>query len=209
MRFRTLERSLHAGRHHDVALPVRVRGSSASLPQRAVHLPLQTIKKYKGKHRKAKSATREEFVDQLCAIILSNQAKLPLGHTADEAIYMYDGPRFHQLTAEDVDEVCMRTGVQPRQLQHPPRYSGDMMQCVEHVHGTICDAWWNERAWNACKPDAPPFDSSREVDFAALERIFKCRITPESVAANVVKLKKLLRAMKKRGTGEFEDKHLC
>jgi hypothetical protein len=209
LRFRTLRGLPHAARHHDVVAPVRVPGSSASLPHRAVHLALQTLKRDRqGRRMKAKSSTREEFVDQLSSIILTTQARLPPGYAADEIIYMFDGPRFHQLHPEDTDEVCAHTGVDARQLQSPPRYSPDMMQCVEHVHGIICDAWWTERIWNACKPDAPPPDMTREVDFAALERIFKSKITPESVAANVAKLKRLLLAIKKRGTGGYEEKKL-
>ena len=122
-----------------------------------------------------------------------------------ECIFMYDNPRVHNLNA--VDKSALRRSrnfpeglVDPDyQLQSPPTYSGDFMQCIEHVHGIICDAWWKQRFRGECG-DVHAGWEQHEYDLVG---VFERLISPESVGKNVDKLVELLQYVVEQGTGDF------
>jgi hypothetical protein len=61
---------------------------------------------------------------------------------------MYDCPGVHQLSEKErqalVDSPACNLETQ-EQLCTPSRFSGAFMQCIEHAHAIVCDAWWRLR----------------------------------------------------------------
>lgn len=115
-----------------------------------------------------------------------------------ECIFMYDNPSFHNLD-EGQKAHLLRPGVlldSLDQLQQPPCYSGDLMQCIEHVHALICSEWWKDRFRNG----EPLTNEEREAD---LSTIFYKRVGPDSVKANVRKLMRLIDYIIQTGTGDY------
>lgn len=115
-----------------------------------------------------------------------------------ECIFMYDNPSIHNLD-EGQKAQLLRPGVlldSLDQLQNPPKYSGDMMQCIEHVHAWICSEWWKDRFRNG----DPLTNEDRE---AALGSIFYKLVTSESVTKNIDKLMRLLQHIDEVGTGDY------
>ena len=111
---------------------------------------------------------------------------------------MYDNPSIHNLD-EGQKAQLLRPGVlldSLDQLQNPPKYSGDMMQCIEHVHAWICSEWWKDRFRNG----DPLTNEDRE---AALGSIFYKLVTSESVTKNIDKLMRLLQHIDEVGTGDY------
>ena len=115
-----------------------------------------------------------------------------------ECIFMYDNPNFHNLD-EGQKAQLYQPGVlldSLDQLQNPPPYSGDMMQCIEHVHSWICGEWWKDRFRYGC----PVTNEERE---AALGTIFYTLVSADSVKKNVLKLIKLLEHIVHEKTGGY------
>lgn len=111
---------------------------------------------------------------------------------------MYDNPNFHNLD-EGQKAHLLKPGVlldSLDQLQQPPPYSGDFMQCIEHVHGWICSEWWKERF----RSGTPETNEERE---AELSNLFYTLVGPDSVRKNVLKLLRLLDHVVQQGTGDY------
>jgi len=152
------------------------------------------------KGKTAKSTTQQEWFDVLSAIIhAAHEAwvcKFPR-RPFKECPFVYDNPSFHQLSEVDKLRLLHQTPLEDLcQLQQPARYSGDMMQCIEHVHAIICQAWYKERLTQGTQTDHVERGKT-------LQRIFRSHITSESVTKNVVRLRKLLQHLVNTGTGEY------
>jgi hypothetical protein len=61
--------------------------------------------------------------------------------------FMADNTHVHNLTDEEIARITGPTGplVSADQIRRAPRYSGDIMQCIEHVHAILASQWWRER----------------------------------------------------------------
>ena len=121
----------------------------------------------------------------------------------EECIFMYDNPSFHNLNEAQKTHL-----VQPGvlldsldQLQNPPTYSGDMMQCIEHVHSWICSEWWKDRFCNGEQLTV----EDRE---ASLSTIFYDQVSAKSVRKNVHKLVRLLDHIVAQGDGGYAPQNL-
>lgn len=141
--------------------------------------------------------TQQEWIGELIDIIDTTYDLCPDKSKFGEITFMYDNPSFHRLTEDEKLDILQETMLESvDQLQNPPRYSGDFMQCIEHVHGYICGAWANERLADGHKKTWQEHE-------ADLRRIFNEKVTAENVTANVHKLVKLLERIKKDGTGGY------
>lgn len=115
-----------------------------------------------------------------------------------ECKFMYDNPGFHNLDAEQKG-CLLEPGVlldDLEQLQRPSPYSGDFMQCIEHVHGWICAEWYKQ-----CFRDGiPQTNEQREAD---LQYLFYSKVTPATVRATVERLWRLLEVIVQENTGGY------
>lgn len=120
-----------------------------------------------------------------------------------ECIFMFDNPSFHKLDeGQKAFLLCPGTLLDSLdQLQQPPRYSGDMMQCIEHVHSWICSAWFQQRF----REGEPTNNADRE---AQLSTLFYELVTAESVRKNVDKLMRLLSYMVEKNDGGYAPPRL-
>ena len=120
-----------------------------------------------------------------------------------ECIFMYDNPGFHNLDVGQKAHLLKPGKLLDSldQLQQPPRYSGDMMQCIEHVHSWICSAWFKQRF----REGEPTNNADRE---AQLSSLFYELVTPESVRKNVDKLVRLLNYMVEKNDGGYAPPRL-
>ena len=115
-----------------------------------------------------------------------------------QCIFMYDNPSIHNLDVGQKAQL-LRPGLlldSLDQLQQPPKYSGDMMQCIEHIHSWICSEWWRVRF----REGEPLSNEDRE---AGLSNIFYEQVSPDSVRKNVQKLVRLLEHIVEQGTGGY------
>lgn len=154
-----------------------------------------------GKHRvDAASETKEEFADRLQRIWdkLHDPA---YGWDFDKwgpPILCYDNPSFHKLSPELLQACNIGTS----SVMRPPRYSGDFMQCIEHVHGYVCQAFQRKMYVHGL----------REYDFEKhselLEDTFFATVTPKAVAANCEKLQVLVKHVLDTKTGDYAPPRL-
>lgn len=144
----------------------------------------------------AKSVTKEEFVDHLRATAKQVNDNWPWRERGPP-IFMFDGPSFHKLTEEHITDLIKGGLIKYRwQLMTAPRYSGDFMQCVEHGHAIISQAWFKQRIIEG----GPETWQEREEQLLA---IALQTLTAESVAKNVARLPALLQHIKSVGTGGY------
>lgn len=147
--------------------------------------------------------TQQEWIGELCQVIDAAYEQCPDKSKFGEITFMYDNPSFHRLTDEEKLDIYHDTMLESvDQLQNPPRYSGDFMQCIEHVHGYICGAWSNTRLIDGDK-------KTWEEREAELLRIFNEMVTAENVTANVHKLLELLEWIVEDGTGGYPPSRLA
>lgn len=148
----------------------------------------------------AKSVTKQEFTMQLRACMKHvNDNWPPLKGCP---IFMYDGPNFHKLDPDTIEDMIHGGLVRDvDQLQQPPRYSGDFMQCVEHGHAIIEDAWFKKRLVEG-GPDTWQERGEQLLDIALQT------LTADSIKRNVAKLHTLLVYIKGYGTGDYPPCHL-
>ena len=141
--------------------------------------------------------TCEEWWFELCAIICATYDRWPDKSTFKDVIFMYDNPSFHNLTDEEKEDLVACTPLDNiGQLQHPPRYSGDFMQCIEHVHSIICNEWWSTRL----KYKSAKQWEAREGE---LQSIFMKTVTAQTVTDNLTKLLHLCEYVAAVGTGDY------
>lgn len=115
---------------------------------------------------------------------------------------MCDNTHVHNLLPEELEALCGPCGPleSEQQIVRAPRYSGDIMQCIEHVHAIICSAWWQDRFDDGeCLPEL------REQELSA---VFYDLITPKQQARNVAKLRLLLKYIVEKNTGDYADPRL-
>lgn len=166
-------------------------GRRPPLPERAICLQTKVKKQW------AKSMTQNEWYDELVNIIRATYAGWPDPKKFGHPIFMYDNPSFHKLSQRDKEALRLDTPMQSLdQLQQPPPYSGDFMQCIEHVHANICNAWYKQRLQRGA---AATLQGHRE----ELEYIFQTKVTAQSVSDNVDKLMMLLAHVAVTGTGDY------
>lgn len=192
---------------HNVVLdelnPIRVLGLRASLEE-AAFLQVKPHPKAKPgtKPRAAKSVTTEEFKFLLHDIIWATKKAWPADIPFEKAIFMYDNPTFHRLSEVQKQWLLQKTPlVSAHQLKNPPCYSGDFMQCIEHVHAIICRRWWVERLGR-------DGEGTWEIWEAELQAIFNDTISAEGVSNNVLKLCQLLAHVSEKGTGDYAPSNL-
>lgn len=115
-----------------------------------------------------------------------------------ECIFMYDNPSFHNISEEDKQWLLETPGLLERidQLQRPPPYSGDFMQCIEHVHAVICDRWWYHRFRNGTPSSVAEQENQ-------LYQIFWDVINPKGVTANCDKVWDLINYVVEQDTGDY------
>jgi hypothetical protein len=108
-------------------------------------------------------------------------------------IMMYDCPYFHDLKSWQLQALHLGKG----NVERPPRYSGDFMQCIEHVHAYVCAAFDRD----SFEAGNPVFDM--EADFARMKACFEAKVTPEGVTRNCRKVMRLVRYIVQQGTGGY------
>ena len=198
---------LHGSRSafcHDVAvnqhcLDVVSRLAATSL-NRAILQKKRAGKK--GVRKLAKGETLEEFVDMLEKIIEAAWKKWDNPETFHLVIFMCDNPSIHQLGDEHYEQLLLAGRLKSRdQIQFAPRYSGDFMQCIEHVHGVICRKWWWLRMANGTSQGWEQWE-------AELKEIFFKTVNAEGVSKNCAKVQKLVQWVKNNGTGGYAPPNL-
>ena len=155
----------------------------------------------KGEERKeAKGLTQEEFVDELARIIKRTWELWGDDDTFINVTFMMDNPSVHQLSKTDIKRLKLEGHLKSKkQLRYAPRYSGDFMQCIEHVHAIICQRWWMRRMrMGGCE-----LKGGWEVWEGELRAVFFEMISAKGVQANVEKLKKLLAYIAREETGDY------
>ena len=179
---------------------VRVLGLWAALTDCAV---LQVKKHLKGKLPKlAKGLTTEEFTDMLLDIIkLAHASWCKFQKAADwhKVIFMYDNDGRHNVDKEYIVEHSEL--VHTKQLQRAPRYSGDFMQCIEHVHGIICRKWWHERVVQKERGEWLDWE-------LALMDIFWDVVDCEGIKENCHKVMDLVAYLVEHNTGDYAPPQL-
>jgi hypothetical protein len=116
-----------------------------------------------------------------------------------ESIFCYDNPSFHNLTKEEA-EYLVRPGElldSADQRMNLAPYSGNLMQCIEHVLAIICNQWMQDRFREGDSMDVQLYE-------AELSGIFYKKISAEGVSSNVEKLWLLLYHLQQDGTGGYE-----
>lgn len=111
---------------------------------------------------------------------------------------MYDNPNFHNLS-KDGAEAMAKYGYGEDNRANPPPYSGDFMQCIEHVHGYVCDEFqkvcFRERLGK--------FDP--EIHGNAVREVFFDMVTGDSVKANCLKVSQLMKYIVDNNTGGYAN----
>lgn len=150
----------------------------------------------------AKGMTQEEWIDTLAQIIKRSWEIWGDDDTFHTVIFMFDNPRFHQMDPADLDRLLLEGYLKSAdQLQHAPRYSGDYMQCIEHVHSIICKKWWRKRVVMGCGPDWQAWEQE-------LRSIFFATINAKGVWDNCEKVQELMKYVIKKGTGGYAPANL-
>jgi hypothetical protein len=151
--------------------------------------------------KKAKSQPKAEYISGLRKIISAARvawaARLP-DIPFRQCKFMADCPSIHRLTREEKEQLVLPGFLleSSEQLCNVSRYSGDLMQCIEHTHAIICQKWWKERFRYGWEPDPEALEAS-------LRNIFWHSITSKSVSHNVDKLWKLVEYLVHTNTGEY------
>jgi hypothetical protein len=175
---------------------------SALTPHSYVLQVLRLVKGYSDKQEvPALNITSEEFaavLKEIKAIVdkMWPKVKHLVGDRAP--LFAYDNPNVHKLPPQ----LLKSTGIDKTALLRPPRYSGDIMQCIEHVHALVCSAYEKERF----RAGNRAFDL--EQDGEHLTATFYDKVTPEGVAKNCAKLTQLLEHVCEAGTGDYAPQRL-
>lgn len=137
------------------------------------------------------------------AIINAAYAAWPADGTWKEVVFVFDNPSFHAIDDITLDRFKLggRLRDVKEQLQHPPRYSGDFMQCIEHVHGSLCSAWRTSRLMLGTSNDFATNDCQAQ-------RFFRETVSRESVTKNIKRLTKLLEYLVEADTGGWAPRSI-
>lgn len=132
---------------------------------RQLLVTLQVKKALKGKAGKhdvpAANLTKDEFAVALGEIskIMHTEYNMKFNRTGKVA---FDNPRNHDLSKLQYTGCNLGRS----NVIRPPRYSGDFMQCIEHVHAIVCAEFQRQRF----RQGRVPFDV--DVDGAHLKEVF-------------------------------------
>ncbi len=146
-----------------------------------------------GKHEvSAANITKEEFARALSEIaaIMHTRYNSVYGRTGKVA---FDNPSFHALSALQFTGCNLGKN----NIIRPPRYSGDFMQCIEHVHATVCSEFQKQRF----REGRMPFDL--EKDGAHLKKVFFDMVCGEGVRNNCAKVMRLVSHVAEQGHGGY------
>lgn len=166
----------------------------------APSFPERTARLQTKKGRSAEGVTCSEWLRHLCAIATKARKcweRVHLNRPFSECKFIYDNPRVHNIEPDDLDWLQTAGYLDDiDQLIRPPVYSGDFMQCIEHIHAIICDAWFKERFRNGTPAGV-------EMRHEQLSRIFYKVVSAAGVTRNVDKVWKLVNHVCDRGTGDY------
>lgn len=136
---------------------------------------------------------------QICRTVNANWNERAYG---GKPIFMFDNPSFHNLSEEDIATLKHEGAITSRsQIQRPPEYSGDFMQCIEHAHAIIAEAWWHHRLMHGTT-------LSWRVQKEQLDHIRLTHVTADVVARNVDKVVTLVEYIAEQGTGGYARSHM-
>lgn len=148
----------------------------------------------------ANGVTCEEWLAHLTEITTIARKRWTEVHPSrpfSECKFIYDNPNMHNISAEDLDWLQVAGYLDDiDQLISPPVYSGDFMQCIEHVHAIICQAWFKERF----RKGTPETVEMREEE---LSQIFFKSVTASGVTKNVDQLWQLVNYVHVQDTGDY------
>lgn len=141
-------------------------------------------------------------MDELANIIRAARKAWNNDETFGKVIFMFDNPRFHRFEEVHYKQLELAGDLVDRgQLQYAPRYSGDFMQCIEHVHGIICRKWWVKRMKDGQHGEWEVWEEE-------LRSIFFGCIDAAGVQANCDKVRELVKSVVKAETGDYADPRL-
>jgi hypothetical protein len=151
------------------------------------------VKGKAGKHAvPAGNLTKDEFAVALSEITEIMHAKYNMV-TGRSGKVAFDCPRNHALSK--LQYTSCNLGV--NDVVRPPRYSGDFMQCIEHVHAIVCAEFQRQRF----RQGRAPFDV--DADGAHLKEVFFSKVTAAGVRANCEKVMRLVSHVAEQGHGGY------
>lgn len=143
--------------------------------------------------KKAKSMTAEEFGDHLQKIALIVHARWDYEKCPHRPTFVYDNPNFHNLSAKQLT-AC---NIGKANVQRPPRYSGDFMQCIEHVHGYVCAAFIKKHF----QTGREAFDTEKHGNM--LRQLFLRMVKPSGVLADCCNVMELVKHVRDVSFGRY------
>lgn len=151
-----------------------------------------------GKHEvPAANLTKEEFAVALRDItqIVHTDYNVKTNRAGKVA---FDHPRNHALS--ELQYTSCNLG--RSNVVRPPRYSGDFMQCIEHVHAIVCTEYQKQRF----RQGRVPFDVA--ADGAHLKEVFFSKVSAAGVLANCSKVMRLVSHVAEQGHGGYATSKL-
>ena len=178
---------------------VRFTGS-AWKPQGNISRCLQVKKRSRdAPQQKAKGMTVEEFAFHLQKMAQIVHARWDYNRCAYRPTWAYDNPNFHNLSRAQLTMCNIGT----HNVIRPPRYSGDFMQCIEHVHGFVCDAFKKENFQTGREA------YSMEVHGAKLSALFFRMVTPNGVLRDCRNVMALVKHISDANDGGYAPPNMC
>lgn len=118
-------------------------------------------------------------------------------------IFMFDNPSFHNLDDYDYHTLVNEGAIEDAsQIQRPPVYSGDFMQCIEHAHAIIAAEWWQFRLTHGTSV-------SWKLHEEQLWDIALKKVTAQVVEKNVEQVLTLADFVAQQGTGGYARSHMA
>jgi hypothetical protein len=162
---------------------------------------VQCKKRVRGQLVPARAMSIAETTKHLGAIVNLTETLWDWEQFPDGPIFVLDNPGFHNVPKKDLEKMGTKGGlVEGQNLLRPPKYSGDFMQAIEHVHGTICSAYRKKRfqagdkfeIGAACRELSELFGNGKLVSAA-------------SVSGDCLRVLQLVHTIVERNSGDFVD----
>jgi hypothetical protein len=157
---------------------------------------MQVTKSVKGKAGKqtvsAANWTKAEFLSHLTKITNIMHASSIVAKKGTP-VAVFDNPHNHDLSKLELLEANLGKA----NVVRPPRYSGDFMQCIEHTHGSVCEAYHKQRFAAGLLPYNFDVESDR------LRNIFVTTVHAESVMNDCIRVMQLVRTIRDTGHGDY------
>jgi hypothetical protein len=148
--------------------------------------------------RLAKAETKLEFVHHFHCIVLQTRAMWPLKMKGLRPVFVFDNPRFHNLTLADLKKV----GLTWQDIKRPPPYSGDFMQPIEHAHGyTAC-------AYRKAKFRAQVVGYTANAEVKRMRKCFFDAVKGDTMNRECLNVKVLVGTIAKSGRGGYVQRRL-